>query len=335
MKHLAFFSIPFAVLALGFWCAEAHPQEADEAVEEVDEGVEGVDEGVEGVDEGVEETPEQQAAAAEAQAKKEEAQAIKAWFELMERGEDYHGPSYPEELVLNYTLAYAMAPTDEYRADTLFHLAQGYESVSNRDAAIETYLRLLDEYPDSGHVPRVLFRLGDVHATYTLLPPEMDPEEVRGLLEGKFGPEFGMPYFEQGAASATPLNRWVMRCHSERVGMYARLGQGKDTYLPILYALARLEPDAVGAEDVAYVGPYQRMKNPEVTPEQRIDEARMYVTSMRDHVRENLVRGAMCPLQVEQRIANLEKLIADFAGTELEVMAREKLDEVRAAQEQP
>jgi tetratricopeptide (TPR) repeat protein len=256
-------------------------------------------------------------------------QARYAWRMKMESVVGRYKRSDMEKVLGLYDEALALAPDDECKADTLYHLALRYESWREREDTIATYKRIVSEYPDSGHVPRVLRRLGALYRNTTLIPADASEERSTQVMS-EMTNENCMPFFEAAVKAGSNQDRDVLSSKMALSNIYSELGRAEDSK-QLLYELAALEDDAINP--VRYVGPFDQMRHLDVRPEDEdyerwVEQARKDAADMRQSAGSILVRRAVVRNDPGQSINNLEELVSLFPDKEVADMAREAIKKI-------
>ena len=247
-----------------------------------------------------------------------------AWYTTMNEAVDLQFFGQKEQELALYEEALSLAPSDEYRADTLLYMAQAYEGLRLRSKAIEVYKRIVADYPSGKHIPRVYFRLGEVHTSITLLPEKTDPEQERQIIESQMLPSISIPYFEQSVASGGPFDLWGLASRIYLAGLYRNTGFETEGW-DIVHELANL--NVYDVTSPKYVGPYVEMNAGETTLCEWLDDARTIAARVRNSARKKLVSWSLSGGPV-QSIINLHALIRRYPGTEIEARAQEKVEEL-------
>jgi tetratricopeptide (TPR) repeat protein len=243
----------------------------------------------------------------------------------MNKARDTYSFGHITEALPLYAQALVLAPTDEHRADTLMYVAQAYENLPSRRQAIDTYKRILTDYPQTRHAPRIYFRLGEVNRSITLLSHPPDPEEERRVFETEMIPSVSIPYFEKCASIAPPMNGWVRASRIYLANLYKETGR-EDQAWEITHEIAAL--DIYDVTEPLYIGPYKEMSAPERTLCERLDDAREGVVRARNTSRRRLVRWSISSDPTES-ILKLQQLIRRYPGTDIETKATEQIELLR------
>ena len=247
-----------------------------------------------------------------------------AWYTAMNEAVDLQYFGQKEQALALYEEAFLLAPSDEHRADTLLYLAQAYEGLRLRSEAIEIYKRIVADYPSSQHIPRVYFRLGEVHTSITLLPEKTDPNQKRQIVKTQMTHEIAIPYFEQSVASGGPFDPWGLASRIYLAGRYRDTGSETKAW-DIVHELSNL--NIYDVTKPKYVGPYVEMNASETTLCEWLDDARTLAARVRNSARNKLIPWSLSGGPVES-IINLRDLIRLYPGTEIEVQAQEKKEEL-------
>lgn len=247
------------------------------------------------------------------------------WYNRIHDGR-YHSMSRRQTEALDlYEEAFRFAQNDEERVDTLLAVAEAYEGLSSRTAAIQTYKRILKEYPESGHTPRVAFRLGELHRSISLLPASTPRAEMERVITTEMTDDKSRPYFEKALATGAALNPWVLSSKAYLSLIYKEAGREQEA-MDLARELATLDIYSIKEPD--YVGPYARMNAPERTLNERIDEVRARAAKGRIIASRRLVAWSVAPGDSEETLVKMRVLIKQYPGTEIEKFARE--EEARA-----
>jgi tetratricopeptide (TPR) repeat protein len=237
-----------------------------------------------------------------------------AWYTAMNEAVDLQYFGQKEQALALYEEALSLAPSDEHRADTLLYLAQAYEGLRLRSEAIETYKRIVADYPSSQHIPRVYFRLGEVHTSITLLPEKTDPNQERQIVEMQMTPKIAIPYFEQSVASSGSFDPWGLASRIYLAGRYRDTGFETKAW-DIIHELANL--NIYDVTKPKYVGPYVEMNASETTLCEWLDDARTLAARVRNSARNKLVPWSLSGGPMES-IINLRDLTRLYPGTEID-----------------
>jgi hypothetical protein len=215
-----------------------------------------------------------------------------------------------------------LAPTPEHKADTLYHLALIYEGGADRENTIATYKRILDEYPESGHVPRCLYRLGELYSSVTFIEPNASEERVEQVLS-EMSDEVSLEYFAQGEKIPLPYDPDVMGCKMAAGNRHAVLGRRSERR-------KRLDELAVMNEDDVdvpiYVGPYDRILSHGYTIGDPLENAKAVVRRMRTVARRRLVECSVIHGHPVESISNLEKLIDEYPDSDISKAAAKEIE---------
>ncbi|HUT28542.1 MAG TPA: tetratricopeptide repeat protein [Sedimentisphaerales bacterium] len=247
------------------------------------------------------------------------------WYKIMDEARNLRSVSQIPQALGLYEEALAAAPTDEHRADTLMYVARAYENLPSRQDAIDTYKRILADYPDTRHAPRIYFRLGEVHRSITLLPNHPTPSEERRVLGTEMVPSVSIPYFEKCVSIAPPVNGWVRASRIYLANLYKDTGR-EDLAWQITHEIANL--DIYDVTEPMYIGPYKQMNAPERTLCERLDDARQGVVRARNTSRRRLVRWSISSDPTES-ILKLQQLISRYPGTDIQTEATEQIELLR------
>lgn len=216
--------------------------------------------------------------------------------------------------------ALALAPDAEHEADTLLYLARAYEHAMDRSKAVATYKRIIEEHPSSGHLPRVYFRLGELHTSVTLVPGSAS-EQRRDAVRKEMTKEKCVGYFEAAIATGPPWNSWVRASRMYLAGIY-----DKEKGLEILHEIANL--DTYDVKEPDYTGPYLEHNDPRNTLGERLDSARLEAATARRNARRRLVLRSIIHRDPVQSIANLRTLIERYPDSDISSMALEKIEKL-------
>jgi len=244
------------------------------------------------------------------------------WYKIMEEAVHLSSIGHRTQALKLYEQALALAPSDEHRADTLMYVARSYENLPSRRQAIDTYKRILADYPQTKHAPRIYFRLGEVHRSITLLSHPPDPEQERRVFETEMIPSVSIPYFEKCVSSAPAVNGWVRASRIYLANLYKETGREDDAW-QITHEIATL--DIYDVTEPLYIGPYVEMNAPERTLCERLDDAREGVVRARNTSRRRLVRWSISSDPTES-ILKLQQLINRYPGTDIETKAAEQIE---------
>jgi len=226
--------------------------------------------------------------------------------------------------------ALAVAPNAECGADTLLHLAEAYEAFPDRAKAIETYRRLVDSYPASGHVPYAYQRLGDFHASVTLMPTNASEEEVQDV-QNQMSPYKAIDYFEKAVAAGSPTSLPVLTSKAALIIRYKDVGR-KDDGWKLLDDYANLKIEDVKEGD--YIGPWREIHDGPGTMSERIDSARRWVARCRQATPELMIRQSR-EVDPAKTVENLQKLVTRYPDTDIAQAAVNEIARVKSQASAP
>lgn len=129
------------------------------------------------------------------------------------------------------------------------------------------------------------------------------------------------PYFEQAVTSGPAFSAWVLASWGYLANIYQEEGSDERAW-QILHRLATLNMEDV--VNPTYRGPYLEMNAPELTLQERIDEARTLAAAVRQGAIRRLVAWSVVPGNLEQTLANLDSLAIRYPDTEIELLARKE-----------
>jgi len=251
--------------------------------------------------------------------------AVRDWWAKTEKAAYLASRARYADALLAYQQALAIAPADEYRADTLLSTAQVYEGLRDRYAAIATYKRILSDYPLSPHVPRVCFRLGELYSCITLLPADASDKDA-ATVAAEMTPANSLPYFRKAIDAAPRVNAWARAAKLQIAGILVAVEGKRDEGIAILREVATLDIYDITEPD--YGGPFLDSPRISGTRSELIDLARTQALKARDNARKALVHYAVIPSDPAASVANLRELIRTYPDSDIASMAENRLQEI-------
>ena len=245
------------------------------------------------------------------------------WFSTIRDGNYFQYTGECAQARAKFEQALAISANEEEKADVLVRIAKTYEGEIRRDDAIAAWKRVVGECPSSGLLPRVFFRLGELHRSITLLPLDASDDE-RHQVNNQMRNETAVVWFEKAVESGLPYERYVLSSKIYLAGIYMDLGR-EDEAWGMLDQLASLDVDEV--QTPAPAGPFDEAEAWPATLMERIDAARSHAQLIRHTAMVRLVEWSLKADAVAS-ISALEKLADRYAGTEVEEMALEKIQEI-------
>lgn len=250
--------------------------------------------------------------------------AERVWYNKMQQAEGARFSKQREKTLSLYEEAMALAPSREHEADTLYHIAKAYESWTERENTIAAYKRILEEYPESGRVPRAARRLGSLYSNLGLIHGNAPEERLREVLSEQTS-ENARPFYELAARYAPEMNYQALCAQVGLVGLYSQEGE-----LEKAQALleSMIDLDIYELRVPPRRSPYARLRNPHITTSELIDGARASVKGLRTTVRKILVERAERWRDPVGTIANLEALIRKYPDGEIAELAGRRIEEL-------
>jgi len=252
--------------------------------------------------------------------------AERVWYNKMTQANGARLRKQREKTLSLYEEAMALAPSREHEADTLYYIAKAYEGWVERENTIAAYKRILEEYPESGRVPRAARRLGSIYSNLGLIHGNAPEERLKEVLSEQTS-ENARPFYELAAQYAPEMNYEGLCAQVGLVGLYSREGE-----LEKAQALleSMIDLDIYELRVPPKRSPYARLRNPHITTSELIDGARASVKGLRGRVRRLLVARAERWGRPVETIANLEALIRKYPDSEIAELAGRRIEELSA-----